>query len=359
MVTAPASGEKLTILRKIDQTQQIDLPVGGPFPSGVVEESVDRTVMLIQQLQEELNRVVKFGVASGLSEIILPEGAGKGFRWNAGLDGLELVTINEGSDPSLITTIGDLIQGGASGVAERLASVARGDILRRGASKWEIVALGANGKVLMSDGTDVVWALPSDLAITSQAQGDIIFFDGTNWVRLAPGTSGQFLKTLGATADPAWATVSVGGKVLQVVNTQTGAVATGTTVSPDDDTIPQITEGNEFMTLVITPANAANILIIEVIANATHAGGNDMVIALFQDSTANALAAMQDRNEVGGVLVTFSLRHKMVAGTESPTTFRVRIGSQEAGTTTFNGSGGSRKLGGVMASSITITEVEA
>lgn len=33
------------------------------------------------------------------------------------------------------------------------------------------------------------------------------------------------------------------GAVLQVVNTHSGAVATGTTVIPNDDTLPQNTEG--------------------------------------------------------------------------------------------------------------------
>src|SRR3990172_6259162 len=37
------------------------------------------------------------------------------------------------------------------------------------------------------------------------AQGDVLYYDGTNFVRLAPGTSGQFLQTLGAAANPQWA----------------------------------------------------------------------------------------------------------------------------------------------------------
>lgn len=43
------------------------------------------------------------------------------------------------------------------------------------------------------------------LSISSQAQGDIIYYNGTTWVRLGPGTSGHFLKTNGAAANPAWA----------------------------------------------------------------------------------------------------------------------------------------------------------
>ncbi len=56
------------------------------------------------------------------------------------------------------------------------------------------------------------------------------------------------------------------GKVVQVVNFQTGAAATGTGLIPIDDTIPQITEGNEYMTLAITPTNATNKLKITVVA---------------------------------------------------------------------------------------------
>lgn len=46
------------------------------------------------------------------------------------------------------------------------------------------------------------------LTNSTLAQGDVVYFDGTNFVRLAPGTSGQFLQTLGAAANPAWATNS-------------------------------------------------------------------------------------------------------------------------------------------------------
>lgn len=48
----------------------------------------------------------------------------------------------------------------------------------------------------------------SDVVITSAAQGDILYFNGTNWVNLAAGTNGHFLKTQGAAANPVWAAVS-------------------------------------------------------------------------------------------------------------------------------------------------------
>ena len=148
--------------------------------------------------------------------------------------------------------------------------------------------------------------------------------------------------------------------VVQRVSTQTGAVATGTTITPVDDTIPQNTEGVEFMTLSITPKNTANILKIEVTVNHGHSvvGAVTMTTALHQDSTANALAAVNDLNSAGSVggTVCTTFTHTMAAGTTSSTTFKVRIGGGAAGTTTFNGALGARRFGGVMASNITITE---
>lgn len=47
--------------------------------------------------------------------------------------------------------------------------------------------------------------------IGSAAQGDILYRGATGWARLAAGTNGQFLRTSGAGADPAWATIAAGG----------------------------------------------------------------------------------------------------------------------------------------------------
>lgn len=45
----------------------------------------------------------------------------------------------------------------------------------------------------------------TQLSAIASAQGDILYYNGTAWVKLAAGTSGYFLKTLGAGANPAWA----------------------------------------------------------------------------------------------------------------------------------------------------------
>lgn len=148
------------------------------------------------------------------------------------------------------------------------------------------------------------------------------------------------------------------GATVKVVNTQTGAVATGTTTIPMDDTIPQITEGTEFMTLAITPTSTTNKLKIDVVFNgATATASIWNIVALFQDATANALAAVPRYVTTASGWTPITLTHYMTAGTVSSTTFRVRCGGSSASTVTFNGVAAARLLGGVMASSITITEI--
>lgn len=56
----------------------------------------------------------------------------------------------------------------------------------------------------------------SDVTAITEAQGQIIYYDGSNWNALSPGTSGQFLKTQGAGANPVWAAVSGTGTMTTV-----------------------------------------------------------------------------------------------------------------------------------------------
>ena len=149
------------------------------------------------------------------------------------------------------------------------------------------------------------------------------------------------------------------GSVVQVVNVTTGAVATGTTVLPGDNTIPVKTEGDQYMSLAITPTDASNklfILITAVCGNSA-AGATAFSGALFQDSTSAALAASQTQSGGSIYVLNLNFNHYMTAGTTSATTFKVRLGGGVAGTTTFNGQNGSRLLGGIFPSSITIMEI--
>ena len=148
------------------------------------------------------------------------------------------------------------------------------------------------------------------------------------------------------------------GSVVQVVNVTSVATATGTTLIPFDDTIPQNNEGTEFLTLAITPTNSSNKLRIEVDGLwGTTGEGRWIIIALFQDSTANALATSFNFENIGNGNQHHGLSHFMTAGTTSETTFKVRVGPSDSSTTRMNGVAGARFMGGANGSSITITEI--
>jgi hypothetical protein len=151
--------------------------------------------------------------------------------------------------------------------------------------------------------------------------------------------------------------VGIVNVTLQIKNVQNSAYSAVAQI-PYDDTIPQNTEGTEVMTLAITPKSATNLLKIDVVVNGADATSPVVFIgALFQDSTANALAVACSPNDSASIEATnVAFSYYMVAGTTSETTFKVRCGSGSAGGGSFNGSGGARKFGGTMASSITITE---
>lgn len=151
--------------------------------------------------------------------------------------------------------------------------------------------------------------------------------------------------------------VVIGG-VVQFQSTQTGAVATGTTLIPNDNSIPQSNEGDEYMTRAFTPKNTANTLIISVVIHFSNSNGNQhLKAALLQDSIANALACgykLQQSSDTPSKIVFF---HVMTAGTTSEIILKVRAGGDKAGTNTFNGISTGRKYGGVMASSLNVIEI--
>lgn len=152
-------------------------------------------------------------------------------------------------------------------------------------------------------------------------------------------TAGQFFDALGNWRALLWSDLPVGAAV-QFVYSQYAAAATGTTTTPTDGTIPQITEGDQYMSQTITPKSTTNILVINVYALVTYSvPSKDIVIALHQDSVANALAAdMVFSPSTATVPTALKLTYAMPAGTTSATTFKVRIGAEPAagGTLSFN-----------------------
>lgn len=152
----------------------------------------------------------------------------------------------------------------------------------------------------------------------------------------------------------------VNGRIVQYQMGVVNSVVTCSTALPQDNSIPQNTEGNEVVTVAITPTDAANILVITCHAPYANSSTGFAGGAIFQDSTAAAIAAAAAGSSTTNEPSNFSIAFKMVAGTTSATTFKLRMGAT-SGTVYVNGQGGtpsSRAYGGVDIASISVMEVK-
>jgi len=220
----------------------------------------------------------------------------------------------------------DLVKGGATAIAALGQDIDTAFIDLKGGTTGQVLA-----KASATD-LDFVWSNADPLTILD-AKGDLISATAADTpARLAVGTNGQILTADSTTATGLkWSNAAAASKVVQMVNVQTGAVATGTGTIPFDDTIPQSSEGTQFMSLSITPTSASNILVIDVIAFVAPNQQVTMQGALFQDSNANALAASVQVVSTNNDRVQLdAFRHYMVAGTTSATTFKYRSAKASA-----------------------------
>lgn len=263
-------------------------------------------------------------------------------KFNDLLTHLNLSTITSG--PAAIPL--SIANGGTSAATASAARTALGveDATETAAGRIEIAT-----QTESNNGTDDTRAItPLKLANINPAS---VTYAAADQVLLLDASDSNKLKRATITA----------GKVLQQVSASTAAYSTGTTQIPLDDTIPQNTEGTELLTVSITPANSSNILLIE--AQATVGVSNNGVTvaaALFQDSTANALAASaQTVANLNQRHVNAQIRHRMTAGTTSATTIKLRIGPTGSATLYFNGdpATSARIFGGVSVSILTVTEI--
>jgi|GEM_PF-4696838 len=188
------------------------------------------------------------GLGVGLADpggdrIVFWDESGNVVGWLTIGDGLQIVGTTLSSTAEAfenpMTTLGDLIVGGASGALGRLGVGSNGQVLSvvSGAPAWAAafsnpmttagdlivggtsgapgrLGIGTDGQVLKVSGGAVAWGSDStgagSLPATPEA-GDMSYFDGTDWIELDIGTAGQVLKVNSGATAPEWGVAAASG----------------------------------------------------------------------------------------------------------------------------------------------------
>lgn len=118
----------------------------------------------------------------------------------------------------------------------------------------------------------------------------------------------------------------VQGTLLQVQRSLLNTAASTTAVIPIDNTKPQITEGVEYTTIAFTPKSTSSTIKITLRGNFSKDTNEYATIALFKDSTANALASAPTYIASGRIAYT-ELVYYEANTTLTARTYRMRWGA--------------------------------
>jgi hypothetical protein len=141
--------------------------------------------------------------------------------------------------------------------------------------------------------------------------------------------------------------------------TNTLSNASGTTAIPTDNTLPQITEGTQVLSLLITPTSTTARIRVHAQIICSYSIASQWVIgALFINGGANAVQADCFLNVSANGGAELHLIYEYVPGTTAQQTITARAGpGGGAGTLTFNTLSNSVTLGGIVLSSMNAVEV--
>lgn len=150
MLSAPASGETLIIYRDPAKVQDLDLVENDPMPAEEIEERFDKLTMIVQRLQDQLDRSIRLtdGYSGTFSNLRLPSliEALKVLRINSGATAFELVDSStadfDGISP--LTTKGDLLTF-YSGTNQRVGVGSDGQVLLADSSQTAGIRWGSSG----------------------------------------------------------------------------------------------------------------------------------------------------------------------------------------------------------------------
>lgn len=209
---------------------------------------------------------------------------------------------------------------------------------------------------LTHNGTSLI--LPGAANITTAANdtAEFVSLGSGNWLCLSyKKASGLAVVAFTPTAANALSGSLIGSGYGEEV-----AVVTCSNDIPNNDNVPQNTDGTQVVTATYTVKEAGSTLEIEVNAAGTNPSSQPIMGAVFRDSVAGSLDSKYGSYSTTNEVAMFHSIFRVAAGSAGATTFKLRMGGDGSGNFYVNGdNAGARKFGGTGKATITIREYKA
>lgn len=238
---------------------------------------------------------VAAGASLGAGEVVYAGASGSTLQFKSVVAGTNISLSSTGTE---LTISASVPAAGEVNTASNVGSGAGLFTTKSGVNLPFRSLIGGTGITLSSSATEVTIARDAialneltDVDVTGAAQGAVLYRNATEWVPLAPGTTGQVLQTAGAAANPVWATLPAVGETNTASNVGSG---TGLFTTKSGVDLPfRSLVGGTGITLSSSATEvtiARDAIALNDLSNVTTAGESQGAI-LYRNSTAWSILA--------------------------------------------------------------------
>jgi hypothetical protein len=290
--------------------------------------------------------------------------SGSGTVTSVAISGTDGIEVDSGSPITGSGTIQLGVNAATMKTTLDLTGTNSGDVTLAGTPDYITISGQVITRNAIDLATDVTGTLPQANGGTGATSIHAAITAATSKTTLA-GTEEVWINDAGATKKTTTQDIADlgggggGGKVAQVVYTEDATINISNVTIPTDDTKPQSSEGTAYTQLdtTITPTNAGSYLLIEVNLLLSVNAANSTLAALFRDSEVDCLVARYTTLGSPGFGAILTLRKRVLAGSTSAQTFKVRFGRTSGSANIYTNGYTAANLDGTNLSSMTITEI--